>query len=230
MYKSSKFKRNQVAAKSAQPIFVSQTRNEEQTRNESAEKENTTDNNKAAAVDDFDEIFSSQDQDIPASQPSQSQSRFASQRHQVRLTEGKQQARGKNYFEIALISSKINVSDIGKFVTLRNFFFDRLLLACEFVNEGDDPVSFIRRFRSLLGATNNDNAKRFLEGFKEMFSLKDDGINVAQKYLTGLLMKEGHQRHQSQTSLIQCFFAVPSLRDEIAKTLLSTLKAYVIDR
>lgn len=98
------------------------------------------------------------------------------------------------------------------------------------MNEGDDPVSFIRRFRSLLSANqSNENAKKFIAGFKEMFSLKTDQLRVSQKYLSGLVMKEGHQRHQSQTSIIQCFFAVPSLRDEISKTLLETLKTYVIE-
>lgn len=108
-----------------------------------------------------------------------------------------------------------------------------ILLACEFMNEGDDPVSFIRRFRSLLGAhqtANNENVKKFIEGFKEMFSLKHESIKVAQKFLSGLVMKEGCQRHQSQTSLIQCFFAVGGLRDEISSILLSSLQTYVSER
>jgi hypothetical protein len=63
-----------------------------------------------------------------------------------------------------------------------------------------------------------------------MFTLSGDGIRVAQKFLSGLMMKEGNQKHQSHTSLIQCFFAVSSLRDEISQTLLDTLKAYVIER
>lgn len=97
------------------------------------------------------------------------------------------------------------------------------------MSEGDDPISFIRRFRSFLGS-NNDNAKKFLEGFKKAFSLKEDAIRHSQKFLSGCIMRESQKTYQSQTSLVQCFFAVESLKDEIAKFLLDNLKSYVIDR
>lgn len=108
-----------------------------------------------------------------------------------------------------------------------------LIAACELMHEGDDPISFIRRFRSLLcsgGIQNNENNRnKFIDGFREMFSLQDE-ISHSQKFLLGLVMKEGQLRHQSQTSLIQCFFAVTTLRDEISKILLETLKKYVVER
>lgn len=102
MYKSKRPKRVESTAKVSQPIFASQKRNEA-----AAENENAKNNGEDPAVP------SSQDQEIPASQNA-SQSRFASQRHQIRLTQGKQQARGRNYFEIALISTKIQETDNGK--------------------------------------------------------------------------------------------------------------------
>lgn len=97
--------------------------------------------------------------------------------------------------------------------------------------EGDDPISFIRRFRSFLGATNNnDNAAKFIDGFKKAFSLREESIKTAQKFLSGCIMKESQKTYQSQTSLVQCFFAVTTLKDEIAKILLDNLKSYVVDR
>ena len=99
MYRNQKSKRNLPPAK---PVFVSRKRNELE-----VEKENLAANDEVPASQD---IFSSQD--IPASQNA-SQARFASQRHQIRLTQGQQQARGKNYFEIALISVKVLVTEIG---------------------------------------------------------------------------------------------------------------------
>lgn len=100
------------------------------------------------------------------------------------------------------------------------------------MTEGDDPISFIRRFRSFLGShqSNNDNAKKFIDGFNKGFSLKEPSIKIAQKFLSGCIMKESQKTHQSQTSLIQCFFAVTSLKDEIAKILLDNLKTYVVER
>lgn len=101
------------------------------------------------------------------------------------------------------------------------------------MSEGDDSVSFIRRFRSFLGSlnnqSNNDNTKKFIDGFNKTFSLKHS-INTAQKFLSGCIMKESQKTYQSQTSLIQCFFAVKTLKDEIATILLNNLKAYVVER
>lgn len=93
--------------------------------------------------------------------------------------------------------------------------------------EGDDPISFTRRFRAFLGSSEG-GAKRFIAGFKKAFSLDEDFIEAAQKFLTGCIMKESEKSHQSQTSLIQCFFAVAQLKDEIAQILLDNLKAYVV--
>lgn len=104
MYKSKRIKRVEPAAKPSQPVFASQKRNEAAA---AAEKENAKNNVEDPIIP------SSQDQDVPPSQNA-SQSRFASQRHQIRLTQGQQQARGRNYFEIALISTKIQVTDNGK--------------------------------------------------------------------------------------------------------------------
>lgn len=104
MYRNQKNKRNLPAVK---PVFVSRKRNDLE-----VEKENqaTNDNDEIPASQD---ILSSQGiPGIPASQNA-SQARFASQRHQIRLTQGQQQARGKNYFEIALISAKVVASEIG---------------------------------------------------------------------------------------------------------------------
>jgi hypothetical protein len=105
MYKTQRIKRKEVPARPKEPVFVSQRRNEER----AAEKENVTDNPDIVPNSQTDPY-----EDVPASQNAcQSQSRFASQRHQIRLTQA-QQPRGKNYFEIALISTKIQITEIGK--------------------------------------------------------------------------------------------------------------------
>lgn len=61
-------------------------------------------------------VFASQD--VPSSQNAEetyvSQSRFLSQRHIVSRTTQDHQIRGKNYFEIALLTSKIKVTELGK--------------------------------------------------------------------------------------------------------------------
>lgn len=104
-------------------------------------------------------------------------------------------------------------------------------IGCEFIDEGDDPISFTRRFRAFLTSAsvecNNENAKKFIAGFKAAFNLQQ---RDAQKFLTGCIMKESQKTVQSQTSLVQCFFAVSSLKDEIAKILLDNLKKYVVER
>lgn len=56
-------------------------------------------------------------QEVPSSQPAEpvaTQSRFLSQRHQYARATQESQMRGKNYFEIALISCKMNVTDLGE--------------------------------------------------------------------------------------------------------------------
>lgn len=96
------------------------------------------------------------------------------------------------------------------------------------MTEGDDPISFIRRFRSFLGSS-SENAKRFIDGFRKAFSLKVESIKVAQKFLSGCIMREADKIHISQTSLIQCLFAVSSLKDAIANALLTNVKDYVTE-
>lgn len=98
------------------------------------------------------------------------------------------------------------------------------------MNEGDDPVSFIRRFRAFLGSHQSNNVRKFIEDFKNTFSLQEDSIRVSQKFLSGCIMRESQRSHESQTSLIQCFLAVACLKDEIVKILLDNLKSYVADR
>jgi hypothetical protein len=96
--------------------------------------------------------------------------------------------------------------------------------------ENDDPVSFIRRFRSFI-TNHKENSKKFIEGFEEFFHLNDpESLEKAQKFLSGIIIKEAFTNHQSHTSLIQCFFAVASLRDEISRILLENLKKYVTDK
>lgn len=110
--------------------------------------------------------------------------------------------------------------------------FNFHILGCEFAIEGDDPISFIRRLRAQLGShtNSNDNIKKFCEEFKKCFSLKPDSIQAAQKFLSGCIMRESNRTYHSQTSLVQCFLAVASLTDVIAKTLLENLKSYVAEQ
>lgn len=103
---------------------------------------------------------------------------------------------------------------------------------CE-LDDGDDPISFTRRFRAFISSSsverNNENAKKFIDGFKAAFNLKES-IKEAQKFLTGCIMKESQKTVQSHTSMIQCFFSVSSLKDQIAKILLDNLQKYVSER
>ena len=105
-------------------------------------------------------------------------------------------------------------------------------LGYEFIIEGDDPISFIRRLRAYICShgKQEDNAIKFIEGFREAFSLKKEHVRVAEKFLKGCVMHEGQKKHQSHTSLIQCFFAVGCMANEISKCLLENLKTHMIDR
>ena len=98
--------------------------------------------------------------------------------------------------------------------------------------EGDDPISFIRRFRAFLSShkNSNENIQKFFDGFKKAFSLRGELQKEAQKFMSGMIMREAQQSHKSQTSLIQCFFAVAGLKDLISKKLLNDLKDYVIEQ
>lgn len=49
--------------------------------------------------------------------PIVSQSRFSSQRHNIVRATQEEQFRGKNFFEICLISCKVKISDIGEFIS-----------------------------------------------------------------------------------------------------------------
>lgn len=191
-----------------------------------------------------DEVPSSQqEEEIPSSQnenlapnpnATQSQIRFLSQRSQMLRPTQDGNLRGKNYFEISLLRCKIKVTDLGEskdFITLE-LSSRKLLISisgCEFMSEGDDPISFIRRLRSLLGS-GNENSRIFIDGFQKAFSLKIESIKVAQKFLSGCIMREADKVHISQTSLVQCLFAVSSLKEAIADTLLRNVKIYVTEQ
>lgn len=218
MYKKSNPKSKFTLSLQPKPVVVSQKRNEPDKENEDVEVRNSQD------------ILPSQGEVPNVS----TQSRFLSQRHQISRATQEHQIRGKNYFEITLITCKIIITDLGK---LRMFLgicykFDSQIPGCEFVIEGDDPISFIRRFRAQLGShiNSNDNIKKFIDGFKSGFSLKPDSIQQAQKFLSGCIMREANRTYHSQTSLVQCFLAVASLTDVIAKTLLENLKSYVAEQ
>lgn len=82
----------------------------------------------------------------------------------------------------------------------------------------------------MLSSNKEENTKKFIEGFKNRFSLKEQSLQEAQKFLSGCIMREANKTYHSQTSLIQCFLAVPYLTDEVATTLLENLKSYVIEQ
>lgn len=157
-----------------------------------------------------DSIPSSQNQNTTQA----SQSRFLSQRIQIARRTQDQVDRGKNYFEITLFNCKIQKTDVGWVLML----------------EHDDPISLTRRLRTLLSAHHEypKNAEKFIREFSEAFSL--NGSDEYPKYLSGIFMKEHQQKYQSQTSLIQCFLSIDCLKDEVAKLLLSNLKAYLKER
>lgn len=226
MYKSNVNKRP-FPSTSKEPVYVSKKKNLEKIQ----EKENEAANRDVPNTQSDDFVVQSSQGPNEATQATQS--RFLSQRHQFRPTQQfSTQLRGKNYFETALFSSKIKVTDLGKKLELSKCYeiIIEFLLGCELVNENDDPVSFSRRFRSLIG-NSTENPAKFIHGFKESFNLSDpESLKNAQKFLSGMIIKDAHQNHQSQTSLIQCFFAVASLRDEITKILLENLKKYVIEK
>lgn len=109
MYRSNRLRKETKPPSAPRPVFVSQKPLQVNTQGKNVNEE---------------EVLSSQDQnnEIPSSQnenidhnPLPSQSRFLSQRYQIsRLTQDVD-LRGKNYFEIALISCKIQITDFGEF-------------------------------------------------------------------------------------------------------------------
>lgn len=109
MYKNSRFKRvntTQSASKVPVPVVVSQKVSQipSNSSQEDPEKENEI-------------VACSQDFNIPSSQnemPGPSQSRFLSQRHTISQVNNELQIRGRNYFEIALITCKLKISDLGE--------------------------------------------------------------------------------------------------------------------
>lgn len=101
--------------------------------------------------------------------------------------------------------------------------------------DGDDPVSLTRRIRSYISPkhgnhVSSENTRKFLDGLKEAFSLIGNAFNDSQKFLTGFIMREDGKKYHSNTSLIQCLFAIPTLMDEVANLLLANLLRYAIDR
>lgn len=115
MYRNRKVNNKSNPSTSKQPIYVSQKKNLEKVK----EKENEDAN--------VDFVPNSQSEEIQSSQGNNgnnyaTQSKFLSQRHQYRAaTQYESQIRGKNFFEISLISTKIKVTDIGK-NKIRSFF------------------------------------------------------------------------------------------------------------
>lgn len=88
-----------------QPVVMSQKPTTTQKAAEEPEKENE------------DLVPCSQDQNVPSSQNefvAPSQSRFLSQRHTISQVNQQHQLRGKNFFEIALITCKLKISDLGE--------------------------------------------------------------------------------------------------------------------
>lgn len=111
MYKNSKIKRVTPASSIPKPVYVSQKRIEPK----NDEKENEE-------IIPPDEVPSSQNYEVPSSQnpeqpnPVLTQPRFLSQRHQIKVAT-QDRIRGKNYFEIALITCKIKFSEFGKLIS-----------------------------------------------------------------------------------------------------------------
>lgn len=111
MYKNL-FRRVQSSSSSSnvpKPVVLSQKRPQEVS--EVTDKENQQED----VVPSSQNVMSSQDvfNDVPMHEDVISQSRFLSQRHRTRPTQ-ENQIKGKNYFEIALVSSKMKVTEIGK--------------------------------------------------------------------------------------------------------------------
>jgi L-lactate utilization protein LutC len=108
MYRKKDLNSKRVPSTSKQPVYVSQKKNLEKTQ----EKENE------AANRDFVPNSQSEELVIQSSQGlnEATQSKFLSQRHQYRAaTQYDTQIRGKNFFEISLISSKVRITDMGKY-------------------------------------------------------------------------------------------------------------------
>lgn len=103
MYKPSSSKRKLTSSLQPKPVVVSQRRNEPDKENDDVEVQNSQD------------ILPSSQDNFPNVM---TQSRFLSQRHQISRATQEHQIRGKNYFEITLITCKIIITDLGK---LRNF-------------------------------------------------------------------------------------------------------------
>lgn len=113
MYKSNKFRKKLPSDLVPKPVVLSQR----PAQQVPAEK------------DDNDEIPSSQqEEEIPSSQnenqvpnTTQSQICFLSQRSQIQRTTQDEMLRGKNYFEIALLSCKIKVTELGELEYFETF-------------------------------------------------------------------------------------------------------------
>lgn len=103
MYKPSSSKRKLTSSLQPKPVVVSQRRNEPDKENDDVEVQNSQD------------ILPSSQDNFPNVM---TQSRFLSQRHQISRATQEHQIRGKNYFEITLITCKIIITDLGK---LRNY-------------------------------------------------------------------------------------------------------------
>lgn len=99
MYKNNSSKRKLPSSAQPKPVVVSHKRNEPDKENDDVEVQNSQD------------ILPSSQTDVPNAL---TQSRFLSQRHQVSRATQEHQIRGKNYFEITLITCKIIITDLGE--------------------------------------------------------------------------------------------------------------------
>ena len=113
MYKSNKSRRLAKPPSIPQRVIISQQ------PLETYDKENNSDED----VIPNSQQSQGQDHEIPSSQNENvtqnsivSQSRFLSQRHQISRLIQDHDIRGKNYFEIALISCKVQITEIGEFL------------------------------------------------------------------------------------------------------------------
>ncbi|KAG5668832.1 hypothetical protein PVAND_016755 [Polypedilum vanderplanki] len=145
------------------------------------------------------------------------QSRFKSQRATLARLTQQQIDKGKNSFEIVLYNNGLEFTEIG----------------CELVEANRDPVTFIRSFRCFLTSQNDykQRIQQYLNDFKNDFNIiDDDKVEKAEKYMRGIFIKDGEQKHQTQTSLIMCMLAIDGFKDQLTKILLDRLKEYVIDK
>lgn len=127
MYKSSKTRFKLKPTTAPKPVFVSQKPvDNKNNKNDEDEVPSSQPNSQHSGDEDHEMIPSSQNENVSQNTiASQTQSRFLSQRHQITRPTQEHEIRGKNYFEIALISCKVQISSVGESV---NFIIYRKCL------------------------------------------------------------------------------------------------------